>query len=117
MRLHFREDTMARTAAPGITSDTDGRILIDRVHCGTRIDLRLGHGTAEVAERRLLPEMAQAEADLVRRKPYRPLFGDCAALYLAQRSTSRSLSTMDIHVRMLCPPSATCCRSRCTTRR
>jgi len=94
---------MAATTTTGITSDAAGRYLIDKIHCGTRIYLRLGKCTRDVAERRLHREMAQAEADFISRGERRPLCSDCAAQYLAQRSQLRSLATMQVHVRLLLP--------------
>jgi integrase len=94
---------MAATRTPGITIDAAGNYFIDKLHRGTRISLRLGQTTIASAESRLQRELAQVEAELARRAHARPLFRDCAARYLAQRHDRRSLTTMQIHVRLLLP--------------
>jgi len=85
---------MAATRSPGITVDTDGNYLIDKLYHGARISVRLGQTTLEQAEARLKREVAQLAMELARRAHPRPLFRDCAARYLAQRHEHRSLATM-----------------------
>lgn len=94
---------MAATRTPGITIDPDGNYIIDKLHHGTRICLRLGLCTIEQSELRLKREVAHADMELARRAHARPLFRDCAGRYLAQRHERRSLATMQIHVRLLLP--------------
>jgi len=94
---------MATTRTPGITIDADGNYFIDKCLSGTRICLRLGQTTIEQAELRLKREVAHVELELARRAHARPLFRDCAGRYLAQRHERRSLTTMQIHVRLLLP--------------
>lgn len=94
---------MAATRSPGITVDTDGNYLIDKLYHGARICVRLGQTTLEQAEARLKREVAHLAMELARRVHSRPLFRDCAARYLAQRHERRSLATMQIHVRLLLP--------------
>jgi hypothetical protein len=59
--------------------------------------------TLEYAEARLHSEAARVQTELERRAHARPLFRDCAARYLAQRSDRRSQVTLQIHVRLLLP--------------
>ena len=94
---------MAATRTPGITIDAAGRFIIDKLHRGTRISLRLCRTTLDKAESRLQRELVEVEAELARRAQARPLFRDCAARDLAQRHERRSLATMQIHVRLLLP--------------
>lgn len=86
---------MAATRTPGITIDAAGRFIIDKLHRGTRISLRLGRTTLENAESRLQRELVEVETELARRAHARPLFRYCAARYLAQRHERRSLATND----------------------
>jgi integrase len=90
---------MATTRTPGITIGDDGRLLIDKRHCGIRIIRRLGATTQEQAEQRLQIEMQHAE--LARIAKARPCFADCAVRYLAQCRERRSLEAIRIHVRLL----------------
>jgi integrase len=94
---------MAATRTPGITTDADGNLFIDKCHRGTRICLRLGPITIEQAELRLKREVGHVDMELACRAHARPLFRDCAARYLAQRHERRSLATMQVHVRLLLP--------------
>lgn len=87
---------MPSTRTPGITLGTDQRFLIDKRHHGVRIAMRVSSTTQEQAEQRLREEME-------RRQHARPLFSNCAARYLVQCRNSRSLATMQIHVRSLLP--------------
>jgi integrase len=94
---------MASTRTPGITVAPDGHRFIDKRHRGIRIGMRLGAITQEQAEQRLLLEMQRIDIDLARRAHPRPLFGDCAARYLAQSRDKRSLEAIRVHVRQLLP--------------
>lgn len=96
---------MTTTRTPGITTNTNGEFVIDKRHQGSRVSLRLGQTTIEQAEARLKLELAhvEVETEMARRARARPLIRDCAARYLAQRHERRSLSTIQIHVRLLLP--------------
>jgi len=54
---------MAATRTPGITIDSDGNYLIDKLHHGARICARLGQITLEQAEARLKREVAHADME------------------------------------------------------
>jgi integrase len=103
LSLNSKEDHMAATRTPGITIGLDGRRFIDKRYRGVRIGMRLAAVNQELAEQRLQREMRRIDIDLARREHARPLFRDCAGRYLAQRCDTRSLQTMQIHVRVLLP--------------
>lgn len=94
---------MAKTRTPGIVVDAAGNFFIDKLHHGQRICLRLGPTTLERAEERLLREVEQLDIEAERKRHARPLFRDCAAMYLAQRRGWRSLASMQVHIRLLLP--------------
>lgn len=94
---------MPKTRTPGIAVDAAGNFFIDKLHHGQRIGLRLGPTTLERAEERLLREVEQLDIEAERKRHARPLFRDCAAMYLAQRGGWRSLASMQVHIRLLLP--------------
>ena len=92
---------MATTRTPGITILTDGRRFIDKRYLGVRIGLRVGAITQEQAEERLDIEIARVQCDLARKAHARPTFTDCAARYVAQSRSKRSIDVIKWHVRLL----------------
>ncbi len=92
---------MATTRTPRITVLADGRRFIDKRYLGVRIGLRAGAVTQEQAEERLLIEIARVQCDLARRAHARPTFTDCAARYVAQSRTKRSIDVIKWHVTLL----------------
>src|SRR6266545_6830906 len=98
---HFRkcssapqEELMATTRTPGITVLADGRRFIDKRYLGVRIGLRVGAITQEQAEERLQVEMARIEYERERKAHARPTFADCAARYVAQSRSKRSIDVI-----------------------
>ena len=89
---------MATTRTPGITVLADGRRFIDKRYHGVRIGLRAGAITQEQAEERLQTEIARVQCDLARKAHARPTFTDCAARYLAQSRSKRSIDVIKWHV-------------------
>ena len=92
---------MAKTRTPGITVLADGRLFIDKRYLGVRIGLRVGAVTQEQAEERLQTEMARVECDVARKAHARPTFADCAARYVAQSRSKRSIDVIKWHVQLL----------------
>jgi integrase len=92
---------MATTRTPGITVLADGRRFIDKRYLGVRIGLRVGAVTQEQAEERLHIEIARVQRDLARKAHARPTFTDCAARYLAQSRSKRSIDVIKWHVALL----------------
>ena len=92
---------MAKTRTPGITVLADGRLFIDKRHLGVRIGLRVGVITQEQAEERLRVEMARVEYERERKAHARPTFADCAARYVAQSRSKRSIDVIKWHVQLL----------------
>ena len=92
---------MATTRTPGITVLADGRRFIDKRYLGVRIGLRVGAITQEQAEERLHIEIARVQCDLARKAHARPTFTDCAARYLAQSRSKRSIDVIKWHVALL----------------
>ena len=92
---------MATTRTPGITVLADGRLFIDKRHLGVRIGLRVGAVTQEQAEERLRVEMARIEYERERKAHAHPTFTDCAARYVAQSRTKRSIDVIKWHVQLL----------------
>lgn len=92
---------MAKTRTPGITVLADGRLFIDKRHLGARIGLRVGAITQEQAEERLRVEMARIEYEQERKARARPTFADCAARYVAQSRSKRSIAVIKWHVQLL----------------
>ena len=92
---------MATTRTPGITVLANGRLLIDKRYLGVRIGLRVGAITQEQAEERLTVEMARIECERERRAHARPTFTDCAARYVAQSRSKRSIDVIKWHVQLL----------------
>ena len=92
---------MARTRTPGIRIDRHGRLIIDKEHRGVGIYLRLGPTSQEHAEQRLADEIARVNAELQRNANPPPRFADCAARYLLQSKSNRSVDVTAWHVRLL----------------
>ena len=92
---------MATTRTPGITVLADGRRFIDKRYFGVRIGLRVGAVTQEQAEERLQIEIARVQCDLARKAHARPTFTDCAARYIAQSRSKRSIDVIKWHVTLL----------------
>jgi hypothetical protein len=92
---------MATTRTPGITVLSDGRRFIDKRYLGVRIGLRVGAITQEQAEERLDIEIARVRCDLARKAHARPTFTDCAARYVAQSRSKRSIDVIKWHVTLL----------------
>lgn len=92
---------MAKTRTPGITVLADGRLFIDKRHLGVRIGLRVGAITQEQAEERLRVEMGRIEYEQERKAHARPTFSDCAARYVAQSRSKRSIELIRWHVQLL----------------
>jgi integrase len=92
---------MATTRTPGITVQADGRRFIDKRYLGVRIGLRVGALTQEQAEERLHIEIARVQCDLARKAHARPTFTDCAARYVAQSGSKRSIDVIKWHVTLL----------------
>ncbi len=92
---------MATTRTPGITVLADGRRFIDKRYLGVRIGLRVGAITQEQAEERLRVEMARIEYERERKAHARPTFADCAARYVAQSRSKRSIDVIKWHVELL----------------
>jgi integrase len=92
---------MATTRTPGITVLADGRRLIDKRYLGVRIGLRVGAVTQEQAEERLRVEMARIEYERERNTHALPTFADCAARYVAQSRSKRSIAVIKWHVQLL----------------
>jgi integrase len=92
---------MATTRTLGITVLSDGRRFIDKRYLGVRIGLRVGAITQEQAEERLDIEIARVRCDLARKAHARPTFTDCAARYLAQSRSKRSIEVIKWHVALL----------------
>ena len=59
--------------------------------------------TQEQAEERLQVEIARVQCDLARKTHARPTFTDCAARYLAQSRSKRSIDVIKWHVTLLQP--------------
>jgi integrase len=94
---------MARTRTPGIRIDRNGGRIIDKEHRGIGIYMRLGLASQEQAEKRLCEEIANVDAQFRRNADCRRTFADCAARYLAQSMSLRSVSMTRWHVRLLIP--------------
>ena len=92
---------MACTRTPGIRMDRNGGRIIDKEHCGKGIYVRLGPISQEHAEQRLADEIARMNAELERNASPRPRFADCAARYLEQSKSKRSVRATAWHVRLL----------------
>ena len=92
---------MDTTRTPGITVLADGRRFIDKRYLGIRIGLRVGAINQEQAEERLHIEIARVQGDLARKAHARPTFTDCAARYVAQSRSKRSIDTIKGHVTLL----------------
>ena len=92
---------MATTRTLGITVLADGRRFIDKRYLGVRIGMRVGAITQEQAEERLQVEIARVQCDLARKAHARPTFTDCAARYLAQSRSKRSIDVIKWHVALL----------------
>ena len=92
---------MATTRTPGITVLADGRRFIDKRYLGVRIGVRIGAVTQEHAEERLQIEIARVQCDLARKAHARPTFTDCAARYVAQSRSKRSIDVIKWHVTLL----------------
>ena len=92
---------MAKTRTLGITVLADGRLFIDKRYLGVRIGLRVGAITQEQAEERLRVEMARIEYERERQAHARPTFTDCAARYVAQSRSKRSIDVIKWHVQLL----------------
>ena len=75
---------MARTRTPGIRTDRNGGLLIDKEHHGIPIYVRLGLIGQEQAEQRLAEEIDRVDALLWRNANRRPTFAGCAARYLTE---------------------------------
>ena len=92
---------MATTRTPGITVLADGQRFIDKRYLGVRIGLRVGAVTQEQAEERLQIEIARVQCELARKAHARPTFTDCAARYLVQSRSKRSIDVIKWHVTLL----------------
>jgi hypothetical protein len=92
---------MATTRTPGITVLADGRRFIDKRYLGIRIGLRVGAVTQQEAEDRLQIEIARVQCELARKAHARPAFTDCAARYVAQSRSKRSIDVIKWHVTLL----------------
>ncbi len=92
---------MATTRTPGITVLADGRRFIDKRYLGVRIGVRIRAVTQEHAEERLQIEIARVQCDLARKAHARPTFTDCAARYVAQSRSKRSIDVIKWHVTLL----------------
>jgi hypothetical protein len=92
---------MATTHTPGITALVDGRLFIDKRYLGVRIGVRVGAVTQEQAEGRLRVEMARIDYERERKAHARPTFADCAARYVAQSRSKRSIDVIKWHVQLL----------------
>ena len=87
---------MATTRTPA-----DRRGFIDKRYLGVRIGLRVGAVTQEQAEERLRVEMARIEYERERNTHALPTFADCAARYVAQSRSKRSIAVIKWHVQVL----------------
>src|ERR1700719_270170 len=96
-----REQPMATTRTPGITVLADGRRFVDKLYLGIRIGLRVGALTQEQAEERLRVEMARVKYEIQRKAHARPTFTDCAARYVEQSRSKRSIDVIKWHVTLL----------------
>jgi len=92
---------MATTRTPGITVLFDGKRFIDKRYLGVRVATRVGAITQEQAEERLRVEMARIEYEQERKAHARPTFADCAARYVAQSRSKRSIDVIKWHVQLL----------------
>ena len=94
---------MARTRTPGIRTDRNGGLLIDKEHRGIPIYIRLGLLSQEQAEQRLIEEIDRVNALLQCNANRRPTFADCAARYLTDSKNKRSVDATAWHIRLLIP--------------
>jgi hypothetical protein len=94
---------MARTRTPGIRTDRNGGLLIDKEHHGIPIYVRLGLLSQDQAEQRLAEEIDRVDALLWRNANRRPTFADCAARYLTESKSKRSVDATAWHIRLLIP--------------
>jgi len=92
---------VATTRTPGITVLADGRRFIDKRHLGVRIGPRVGAVTQAQAEERLDIEIARVQCDLARKAHASPTFTGCAARYVAQSRSKRSIDVIKRHVTLL----------------
>src|SRR5262249_3267813 len=96
-----QEELVATTRTPGITVLADGRRFIDKRHLGVRIGPRVGAVTQAQAEERLDIEIARVQCDLARKAHASPTFTGCAARYVAQSRSKRSIDVIKRHVTLL----------------
>ena len=92
---------MTITRSPGITIGLDGKRIINKEYRGARLFIRLGNINQDHAEKRLRTEIERINDELERKAHARPLFQECAARYLGESRSKRSLDTITWHVRML----------------
>ncbi len=88
---------MPRTRTPGIRTDRNGGLLIDKEHRGIPIYIRLGLLSQEQAEQRLIEEIDRVNALLQCNANRRPTLADCAARYLAESRNKRSVDATAWH--------------------
>lgn len=94
---------MATTRTRGISLEADGSRIINKVHKGERIFLRLGKVSQDEAEQRLADEIRQRQNAQHRRTNARPLFADCAARYLTESQHKRTAELLAYHITILLP--------------
>lgn len=75
---------MTRTPTAGITTDSSGRITINKEYRRQRIFLRLGHVSQEQAEHRLREELDRLKWEIERRMHAAPVSADCAIRFLVE---------------------------------
>jgi len=94
---------MSTTRTRGISLEKDGTRTINKVWKGERIFLRLGKVSQDEADSRLAEEIRIIEGEQYRRKNARPLFADCAALYLIESKHKRTAELLAHHITLLLP--------------
>ena len=94
---------MARTRTPGIRVDRNGGLIVGKEHRGIPIYIRLGLLGQDQAEQRLAEEIDRVDALLWRNANRRPTFADCAARYLTESKSKRSVDATAWHIRLLIP--------------
>src|SRR5438876_4734272 len=94
---------MARTRIPGIRTNGNVGLIVDKEHRGIPIYIRLGLLSQEQAEQRLIEEIDRVDALLWRNANRRPTFADCAARYLTESKSKRSVDATAWHIRLLIP--------------
>jgi integrase len=94
---------MPITRTKGISIAKDGSRTLNKVHRGQRIFIRLGKVSQEEAERKLAEAIQKIEAKQFRRANTRPVWAECAARYLIESTSKRSVETIAWHIRLLLP--------------